>query len=144
MRLQGTATNPHSIDASRFTDDDLLGQNSKGKAPMTNTTIHDLPSDEAQCIAQICFRLARMEEYYVSFKEKRSIHAETQFEVESFKNDFPDIYYQIGMWDWSPFIIPVDPYFLELVWEFYASYRDRKSILRHKGRVETMPCLPSV
>ncbi|MCD7468199.1 hypothetical protein HAX54_006177 [Datura stramonium] len=68
-------------------------RNSKGKAPMTNTATQTLPSDEAQRIAHIQFRLARMEKYYVSFNEKRSIHEETQLEVESLKNDFPDVYY---------------------------------------------------
>ncbi|MCD7465194.1 hypothetical protein HAX54_000769 [Datura stramonium] len=48
---------------------------------MTNTKIQDLPSDEAQHIAQLCFGLARMEDYYVFFKEKSSIHVETQFEL---------------------------------------------------------------
>ncbi|MCE0482425.1 hypothetical protein HAX54_041206 [Datura stramonium] len=119
-------------------------RNSKGKTPMTNTTTQTLPSDEAQCIAHILFGLARMEEYYVSIKENRLIHAETQFEVESFGNDFPHIYYQIDMRDWGPLTIPVDHYFPELVWEFYAFYRDWKCILRHKGQVDTMPCLPSV
>ncbi|MCD9641280.1 hypothetical protein HAX54_027372 [Datura stramonium] len=28
--------------------------------------------------------------------------------------------------------------------EFYASYRTRKNILKHKSRVNTMSCLPSV
>ncbi|MCE0481670.1 hypothetical protein HAX54_039600 [Datura stramonium] len=110
-------------------------RNSKGKAPMTNVSTQNLPDDEAQCIAHIRFGLAKMEEFYVSFKGKRSIHAETQFEVESFRNDFPDIYYHIGMRDWGPFTIPIDPYSPGLVWEFYASYRARKSILKHKGRL---------
>ncbi|MCD9639248.1 hypothetical protein HAX54_023656, partial [Datura stramonium] len=41
---------------------------------------------------QVRFGLERMEEYYVDFKEKRSIHVEAQFDVDSFKNAFPDIY----------------------------------------------------
>ncbi|MCD9641817.1 hypothetical protein HAX54_028262 [Datura stramonium] len=98
-------------------------RNSKGKALVVHTATQNLSSDEAQHIAHIRFGLARMEEYYVSFKEKRSIHAETQFEVKSFRNDFPDIYYQIDMRNWGPSTIPVDPYFSELVWEFYASYK---------------------
>ncbi|MCD7459899.1 hypothetical protein HAX54_042216, partial [Datura stramonium] len=61
----------------------------KGKAPMSNIDAPSLPSDEAQRIAHIRFGLDGMEEYYVSFKEKRSIHVETQFEVESFKTDSP-------------------------------------------------------
>ncbi|MCD9559876.1 hypothetical protein HAX54_018203, partial [Datura stramonium] len=48
-----------------------------------------------------------MEEYYVAFKEKRSIYAEAQFEVDFFKNAFPDMYDQIGMRDWGPFTILV-------------------------------------
>ncbi|MCD9645461.1 hypothetical protein HAX54_034411 [Datura stramonium] len=55
-----------------------------------------------------------MEEYYVAFKEKRSIHEESQFDVNSFKNAFPDIHDQNGMRDWGPFTILVDLYFLEL------------------------------
>ncbi|MCD9644022.1 hypothetical protein HAX54_031992, partial [Datura stramonium] len=62
-----------------------------------------------------------MEEYYVSFKEKRSIYVEAKFEVGSFKNAFPDIYYQIVIWDWGPFTIHIDTYFPDFVWEFYAS-----------------------
>ncbi|MCE3050256.1 hypothetical protein HAX54_046759 [Datura stramonium] len=64
---------------------------------------------------QVWFGLERTEEYYVAFKEKCSIRVEAQFEVDSCKNAFPDIYDQIGMRDWGPFTIPVDPYFLELV-----------------------------
>ncbi|MCD9559717.1 hypothetical protein HAX54_017889 [Datura stramonium] len=83
-----------------------------------------------------------MGKYYVAFKEKRSIHAEAQFEVDSFKNAFPNIYDQIGMRNWDPFTIPVDPYFLELVWEFYASYRSRQQLIKHKGRrYITMPII---
>ncbi|MCD9646540.1 hypothetical protein HAX54_036459 [Datura stramonium] len=55
-----------------------------------------------------------MEEYCISFKEKRVIHAEAQIDAESFKTACPDIYYQIGMRDWVPFTIPVYPYFPEL------------------------------
>ncbi|MCD7455262.1 hypothetical protein HAX54_027565, partial [Datura stramonium] len=68
-------------------------------------------------------RVERMEDYYVFFKEKISIHAETQFEVECFKDDFPNIYYQIHIRDWGPFTTLVGPYFPELVWVFYAFYR---------------------
>ncbi|MCE3214900.1 hypothetical protein HAX54_000236 [Datura stramonium] len=85
-----------------------------------------------------------MEEYYVAFKEKRSIYAEAQFEVDSLKNSFPDIHDQIRMRDWGPFTIPIDPYFSKLVWEFYASYWARKQLLKHKGHIDTLPCLPSV
>ncbi|MCE0481886.1 hypothetical protein HAX54_040066 [Datura stramonium] len=50
--------------------------------------------------------------------------------------------------DWvawlGPFTIPVDPYFPELVWESYASYRARQHCLRHKGNFATWPCLTSV
>ncbi|MCE0482039.1 hypothetical protein HAX54_040373 [Datura stramonium] len=85
-----------------------------------------------------------IEEYYMTFKEKRSIHAETQFEVEPFKTDFANIYYQIGMRDWGPFTILVDPYFPKLVWEFYASYKAWKCLQKHKVQTNTMPCLPSI
>ncbi|MCE3052263.1 hypothetical protein HAX54_052021 [Datura stramonium] len=46
--------------------------------------------------------------------------------------------------DWGPFTIPMDPYFPEFVWEFYAPYNAQQIILKHKGRVDTIPCLPSV
>ncbi|MCD9644953.1 hypothetical protein HAX54_033499 [Datura stramonium] len=85
-----------------------------------------------------------MEEYYLAFKKSRVIHAEAQFDVNSFRIAFPDIYQQIGLRDWGPFTIPVDPYFLELVWEFYASYRARQHCLQHKGSSTTWPCLTSV
>ncbi|MCE3052481.1 hypothetical protein HAX54_052731 [Datura stramonium] len=51
---------------------------------------------------------------------------------------------KIGMRDWGPFTIPVDPYLLELVCEFYASYKAWKIILHHKDRADTIPCLLSV
>ncbi|MCD9559251.1 hypothetical protein HAX54_017112, partial [Datura stramonium] len=89
-------------------------RNSKGKAPITNIDMKDLHSDEAQCIAQLVFGLDRMEAYYVFFNEKRSITSEAQFEVESFKDDFPNFYNLIGIRDWIPFTIPVGPYFPEL------------------------------
>ncbi|MCD7460176.1 hypothetical protein HAX54_043002 [Datura stramonium] len=87
----------------------------KGKAPMSNIDAQTAPSDETQRLTHIRFGLDGMEEYYTSFKEKRSIHAETQFDVESFKIDFSNIYYHIGMQDWGPFTIHIDPYFPELV-----------------------------
>ncbi|MCD7457698.1 hypothetical protein HAX54_035905 [Datura stramonium] len=94
--------------------------------------------------AQNRFGLDRMEEYYVSFKEKRSIYAKAQFEVESLKSAFPDISNLIGMRDWGPYTIHVDPYFLELVWEFYVSYKAQQRLLKHKGCTDTLSCLPSV
>ncbi|MCD7466990.1 hypothetical protein HAX54_004119 [Datura stramonium] len=72
---------------------------------------------------QAQFALERLEEYYTAFKNKRSIHAEVQFEVDSFKNAFTDIYDKIGMRNLGPFTIPVDLYFTKLVWKFYASCR---------------------
>ncbi|MCD7465483.1 hypothetical protein HAX54_001405, partial [Datura stramonium] len=99
----------------------------KGKASMRNINIPSLSSYEAHCVALCHFGLAGMGQHYVSFKEKRSIHAEAEVEVESFKTTFPNIYYQIGMRYWGPFTILVDPYFPELVWDFYATYRARKS-----------------
>ncbi|MCE2055305.1 hypothetical protein HAX54_042379 [Datura stramonium] len=119
-------------------------QNSSGKALMTNINTQDLTSEEAQRILELRFRLDKMESYYLSFKGNRFITAEPQFEVESFKDDVLNIYNQIGIRDWGPLTIPVGPYFPKLVWEFYASYKVRQSNLKHKGRVDTMPCLPSV
>ncbi|MCE0482454.1 hypothetical protein HAX54_041250 [Datura stramonium] len=74
---------------------------------------------------QVRFGLERMEEYYIAFKEKSSINSEAQFEVDSFKNAFPDIYDQVGMRDCGLFTLLVYPYFPEFVWEFCASYRAR-------------------
>ncbi|MCD7453629.1 hypothetical protein HAX54_021682 [Datura stramonium] len=106
--------------------------------------MQDLPYEEAQCISQLHFGLDEMEAYYVSFKGKRYITAEAQFEVKSLKDGFPNIYNQIGIRDWGPFTMPIGPDFPELVWEIYASYRARKSTLKNEGRVDTMPCLLSV
>ncbi|MCD9559482.1 hypothetical protein HAX54_017441 [Datura stramonium] len=85
-----------------------------------------------------------MEAYYLSFKKNRSISAEAQFEVASFKDDFPDIYNQLDIHDWGPFTIPVGLYFPKFVWEFYASYWARQSIFEHRDRVDAMSCLPFV
>ncbi|MCD7469761.1 hypothetical protein HAX54_009004 [Datura stramonium] len=75
--------------------------------------------------------------------------AEMQVQAQGYKplprtRISPALRGQIDIRDWGPFTIPADPYFHELVWEFYASYRARKSILKHKGRVDAMPFLPSV
>ncbi|MCE0480710.1 hypothetical protein HAX54_037802 [Datura stramonium] len=115
-----------------------------GKALMANTNTQDLTSEKVQRISQLRFGLDKMEAYYLSFKGNTFITVEAQFEVESFKNDYPNIYNQIGIWDWGPFTIPIGPYFLELVWEFYASYRVRQITLKHKGRVDTISYLSSV
>ncbi|MCD9640258.1 hypothetical protein HAX54_025459, partial [Datura stramonium] len=93
---------------------------------------------------KVRIRLERVEDYYISFKENPFIHAEAQFDVESFKNACPDIYYQIGMCDLGLFTILVDPYLPELVWEYYASYRARQLLLNHKGCTEILPCPTSV
>ncbi|MCD9558997.1 hypothetical protein HAX54_016711, partial [Datura stramonium] len=90
------------------------------------------------------FGLEGMEEFYITFKEKKGIPVEAQFDAESFKATCPDIYHQIRMRDWGPFTIPIDPYFPELVWEFYASFRARKQLMKHKDRTETFPRLTSV
>ncbi|MCD7463877.1 hypothetical protein HAX54_051624 [Datura stramonium] len=90
------------------------------------------------------FGLEGMEEFYIAFKEKRVIHAEAQFDAESFKMACPDIYHQIGTRDWGPFTIIVDPYLLELVWEFYASYRARKQLMKQRGKTEAGSCLTSL
>ncbi|MCD7450430.1 hypothetical protein HAX54_006223, partial [Datura stramonium] len=44
---------------------------------------------------QVRFGLEGMEEFYIAFKEKRVIHAEAQFDAESFKTACPDIYHHI-------------------------------------------------
>ncbi|MCE3215013.1 hypothetical protein HAX54_000539 [Datura stramonium] len=93
---------------------------------------------------QVRFGVEGMEECYMDFKEKRVIHAEAQFDVESFKTACPDIYRQIGMHDWGPFATPVDPYLPKLVWEFYASYKARKHLMKRRGCTEAFSGLTSV
>ncbi|MCD9559741.1 hypothetical protein HAX54_017974 [Datura stramonium] len=89
---------------------------------------------------QVRFGLEGMEEFYMAFKEKHVIHAEAQFDAESFKITCLDIYHQIGTCDCGPFTIPVDPYLPELVWEFYASYRARQQLTKRRGHTEvSMP-----
>ncbi|MCD7462783.1 hypothetical protein HAX54_049357 [Datura stramonium] len=85
-----------------------------------------------------------MEEVYIAFKEKCVIHAEAQFDEESFKTACPDIYHHISTCNWGPFTIPVDPYLPELVWEFYASYRSRQQLLKRRGSTEAFSCLTSI
>ncbi|MCE2055587.1 hypothetical protein HAX54_042920 [Datura stramonium] len=65
---------------------------------MSNNSTSSISSDEDQCITLNLFRLAIVEKYY------------------------------IGMRDWGPFTIPVYPYFLELVWELYASYKNKTEV----------------
>ncbi|MCE0482122.1 hypothetical protein HAX54_040524 [Datura stramonium] len=79
-----------------------------------------------------------MEDFYITFKKKCVIHAKSQFDAESFKSACPDIYHRVGMRDWSPFTIPIDPYFSELVWEFYASYRGRQQLMKQEGSTEVL------
>ncbi|MCD9638959.1 hypothetical protein HAX54_023182 [Datura stramonium] len=90
------------------------------------------------------FGMEGMEEFYIAFKEKPVIYAEAQFDAESFKTAYPDIYHQIGTRDWSPFTLPVDPYLLEMVWEFYTSYRERQQLMKRRGSIEAGSCLTSV
>ncbi|MCE3050375.1 hypothetical protein HAX54_047075, partial [Datura stramonium] len=90
------------------------------------------------------FGLQGVEDFYGTFKEKCVIHTEAEFDVESFKTICLDIYQQIGMRDWGPFTIPVDPYFLELVWEFYASDREWQQLMKREDRTEAFPHLTSV
>ncbi|MCD7455209.1 hypothetical protein HAX54_027421 [Datura stramonium] len=85
-----------------------------------------------------------MEDFYIAFKEKRVIHAEAQFDEQTFKTACPDIYHQIGTRNWGPFTILVDPYLPKLVWEFYASYRARKQLMKRRGNTEAGSCLTSV
>ncbi|MCD7451489.1 hypothetical protein HAX54_012158, partial [Datura stramonium] len=42
----------------------------------------------------------------------RSITTKSQLEVETFKDDFQNIFNQIAIRDWGPFGIPVGSYFL--------------------------------
>ncbi|MCD7469289.1 hypothetical protein HAX54_008220 [Datura stramonium] len=48
------------------------------------------------------------------------------------------------MCHWGPFTISIDPYFSELVWKFYASYKALECLLKPKGCTDTFPCLPCV
>ncbi|MCD7464416.1 hypothetical protein HAX54_052701 [Datura stramonium] len=85
-----------------------------------------------------------MEVHYITFKETRSIIVEAQFEVESFKEDFLGIYNQIGTRDLGPFTVLVDPYFPELVWEFYASYKGETKHLQEQGPSGYYDMCPSI
>ncbi|MCE3214980.1 hypothetical protein HAX54_000471 [Datura stramonium] len=98
-------------------------QCSKGKTPITDATVPGAESDEEMRITQLLYGLNKINNYYVKCKEHRSITAEAQFESDSCKEDFPDIYDQFQIRDWEPFTMPLDPYFPELVREFYDSYR---------------------
>ncbi|MCE2055424.1 hypothetical protein HAX54_042555, partial [Datura stramonium] len=59
-----------------------------------------------------------MEEFYIAFKEKHVIHAEAQFDAESFKTACPSIYYHIGT--------------------------ARQQLLKHRDNTKAFPCLTSV
>ncbi|MCE0481204.1 hypothetical protein HAX54_038762 [Datura stramonium] len=119
-------------------------QGGKGKTPITNATTPGVESDEEKQIDQLLFGINKMKNYYVQFKENQSITVECRFEVDSFKDDFSNIYDQFQIRDWEPFVMPFDPYFPKLVREFYTSYRAQQDILKHKGRVDKMSCLSSV
>ncbi|MCD7466295.1 hypothetical protein HAX54_002865 [Datura stramonium] len=85
-----------------------------------------------------------MEAHYLSFPEKQPITEEANFDVDSFKVNFPNLEMQFLLWDWAPFIETPSPYFLELVRELYASYRARQDLLKHKGKVNNIPYLSSM
>ncbi|MCD9560091.1 hypothetical protein HAX54_018533 [Datura stramonium] len=85
-----------------------------------------------------------MGDFYITFNEKCVIRAEAQFDEESFQTICPDIYNHIGMRDWGQFTLPVDPYFPELVWELYASYRERKQLMKLEDRTKAFLRLTSV
>ncbi|MCD7470972.1 hypothetical protein HAX54_011227, partial [Datura stramonium] len=57
-------------------------------------------------------------------------------EIDSFKVDIPDIYDQFQIRDLEPLTMPLEPYFPELVQEFYASYGEQKDMLNHSGRAD--------
>ncbi|MCE2055404.1 hypothetical protein HAX54_042529 [Datura stramonium] len=99
---------------------------------------------EEERISQLLFGLEGMETYYLSFKEKRAMTEETIFNVDSFKDDFPDSGKQFEIWDCESFTQPLDPYFPEFVWEFYTFYGARQDLLKYKGRVDLIPCLSSM
>ncbi|MCD9642563.1 hypothetical protein HAX54_029436, partial [Datura stramonium] len=64
----------------------------KGKTPITDATTLGADSDEETQIGQVHFWINKMNNYYVKCKEHRSITVEARFEVDSFKEDFSDIY----------------------------------------------------
>ncbi|MCE3051591.1 hypothetical protein HAX54_050289, partial [Datura stramonium] len=66
----------------------------KGKTPITDSTTPVAESGEETRIDQLHFGLNKMKNYYVQCKEHRSITTEARFEVNSFKDDFSDIYDQ--------------------------------------------------
>ncbi|MCE3050339.1 hypothetical protein HAX54_047005, partial [Datura stramonium] len=64
------------------------------KTPLTDAIAQGAESNKEMQINQLHFGLNKMKNYYVQYKEKWSITAEARFEVDSFKDDFPDIYDQ--------------------------------------------------
>ncbi|MCD9638313.1 hypothetical protein HAX54_022199 [Datura stramonium] len=111
---------------------------------MAAATSQEIEAEEATRIDQIHFGLDKIEAYYVSFKEKRSITIKAQFDINSLKDYFPNIYEQFQIRDWEPFTMPLDAYFPELVREFYASYWAHQDLLKHRERVEMISCLSSM
>ncbi|MCD9644394.1 hypothetical protein HAX54_032592 [Datura stramonium] len=109
--LRGSSLALHSCSAGVARIISTSRFHGKGKSLMSDRTSQVVETDEAKQIIQLHFGLDKMDVFYMSFEENQSITAEAQFEMESIKNDFLDIYNQVGIHDWGPFIIPVDPYF---------------------------------
>ncbi|MCE0480856.1 hypothetical protein HAX54_038020 [Datura stramonium] len=115
--LPSTCVSPalHGLRLARCHIMSTSQQRGKGKAPMTDATAQGAESDKEKRIDQLRFGLNKMKNSYVQCKEKRSITVEARFEVNSFKDNFPNIYDQFQIRDWESFPIPLDPYFPELV-----------------------------
>ncbi|MCE3214746.1 hypothetical protein HAX54_053212 [Datura stramonium] len=71
-------------------------QYGKGKTPITDATTLGAQSDEEQLIDQLLFGLNKMKDYFVQCKENQSITTKARFKVDSFKDDFPNIYDQFS------------------------------------------------
>ncbi|MCD9559357.1 hypothetical protein HAX54_017260, partial [Datura stramonium] len=75
-------------------------------------------SNKETWMVQLRFGLNKMKSHYVQCKERWSIMTEARFEVDFFKDDFPDIYDQFQIEIGSPSQCPWTPYFPELgEWE---------------------------
>ncbi|MCD9642485.1 hypothetical protein HAX54_029323, partial [Datura stramonium] len=110
----GDAVANHGLPLSKCRIISTSRQQGKGKDLMTNATSQEAEADEAKRIDQIHFGLNKRKTYYDHLKKRWSITTEARFEVDSFKDDFPNTYDRFQIRDWKPFMMPLDPYFLEL------------------------------
>ncbi|MCE3050560.1 hypothetical protein HAX54_047520 [Datura stramonium] len=107
----------------------------KEKTLMVVDTPHEPDLDEEKKIEQLHFGFEGVEDYYLSFQEKRTITNEVWFDVNFFKENIPNTTNQFHIWDWDPSTEVPSPYFSKFVREFYASYWAGHDILKLQGIV---------